>query len=473
MKPQIDDVYYSKKSEEYWVIVAHDKDDDFVHGILVKDNKAQGLTYKVPYAMFKDFQKQDVSPFAVDVDFSKLSPSALEITRVRYNAISELVKNKLIFEPEHRYKLIKAGSGGLKKSALLELLPNFWMRGQTESSLVPNTKNCGGPGKQKDFKEKEGEKRFTSKSKRTYTLTDNDKTHIKTYFLKYFKKKTIDKSYLDFLDKYFPNQKVFPSGKQYYEWGIKLNNLNNKKKLTKDEEAEEVLDGSAIDSVYGPCSEFLIDSTIDNIYVQSDDIPGLVVGRLTLYFIVDVYTGLICGYYLTNEHPSYLVAGKALINAATDKIEFCKQFKINITHYEWPCMHIPLRLIADRGELVSNAASQIAKNLKIKLTNLPAYSPALKGYVETQFRTWQLKLKDVLYEYGLVEPKANPRVITNPAKNARMTISGLNKLIIKHILHYNKTHYLWDHPHIQKMLAENIDPSPINIWAWANAKGCL
>ena len=69
MKPQIDDVYYSKKSEEYWVIVAHDKDDDFVHGILVKDNKAQGLTYKVPYAMFKDFQKQDVSPFAVDVDF--------------------------------------------------------------------------------------------------------------------------------------------------------------------------------------------------------------------------------------------------------------------------------------------------------------------------------------------------------------------------------------------------------------------
>jgi transposase InsO family protein len=469
MKPNIDDVYYCSSKDEHWIIIAHDKDDSVVHSLLVKNKKPCGLTVESKCSFFDNLTKIEPSPFIKNIDVTSLSPSGQEITKGRYTVISKLVENKLIYDRKERYKLIKNGFDGFAKSALLDLLRMYWMGGQTESALASEVEKRGGKGVQKTF---------TDDSSRilngleVYTVTDQDKGNIESTFKKGYKTKSVRKSYLDFLDKYFPRGiKSFPSQKQYYQWGMKLNNIIPRKKKTKEEATQEVLQGSAQSSSFGICSEFLVDNTIDNVYVQSEDIRGAVVGRLTLYFIVDVYSGQICGFYLTNEHPSYVVACKALINAGSDKVEFCKQFNIDININQWPCKHIPIRLIADRGELVSNAASKISQNLKIKLSNLPPYSPELKGYVETQFKTFQNRIKDYIYDYGLVQPKENPRMIEAPATKARLTITTFQKLLIRQILHYNKTHRMWDHPDIQLLLSKNIDPSPNNIWLWANSVG--
>lgn len=48
--------------------------------------------------------------------------------------------------------------------------------------------------------------------------------------------------------------------------------------------------------------------------------------------------------------PSWIGAMMALDNMVSDKVEFCKQYQIDITEEQWPSHHIPEIIIADRGE---------------------------------------------------------------------------------------------------------------------------
>ena len=60
---------------------------------------------------------------------------------------------------------------------------------------------------------------------------------------------------------------------------------------------------------------------------------------------------MICGIYVGLESGSYLGAMMALLNATTDKVEFCKQYGIEIEEKDWPVHHLPESITADRGEL--------------------------------------------------------------------------------------------------------------------------
>ena len=87
-----------------------------------------------------------------------------------------------------------------------------------------------------------------------------------------------------------------------------------------------------------------------------------------IYFVIDVWSRLIVGVYIGFEGPSWIGAMMALINMVTPKVEFCRQFGIEISHDQWPSHHAPRTILADRGELMSvRLGKRIVDTLRIAL----------------------------------------------------------------------------------------------------------
>ena len=55
-----------------------------------------------------------------------------------------------------------------------------------------------------------------------------------------------------------------------------------------------------------------------------------IIGRPVIYAVMDVYSRIITGLYVGLEGPSWLGAMMALDNMVADKVEFCKQYNIDI-----------------------------------------------------------------------------------------------------------------------------------------------
>src|SRR5699024_11573469 len=72
-----------------------------------------------------------------------------------------------------------------------------------------------------------------------------------------------------------------------------------------------------------------------------------VIGRPAIYAVLDVYSRIITGLYVGLEGPSWIGAMMALDNMVADKVEFCKQYGIDITPEQWPTHHLPEIIIAE------------------------------------------------------------------------------------------------------------------------------
>jgi putative transposase len=94
--------------------------------------------------------------------------------------------------------------------------------------------------------------------------------------------------------------------------------------------------GRAWQHVKGPGDQFLIDSTVVDVYLISRYNRRVVVGRPTLYFIVDLWSCMIVGLHLSFDPPSKVGAALALDSMLTPKAEFCKRFGFDIADEQWP-----------------------------------------------------------------------------------------------------------------------------------------
>ena len=147
------------------------------------------------------------------------------------------------------------------------------------------------------------------------------------------------------------------------------------------------LSDSATNQIYGPGDYFMIDSTPADIHLVSKSNPNKVIGRPTVYIIMDVYSRLVTGFYAGLENPSWDAACISLLNMVEDKIEYCKGYGIPIEESEWPSHHLPQTILADRGEMISKRAEGIINELGVNISNTAPYRGDMKGAVERFFRT--------------------------------------------------------------------------------------
>ncbi|WP_139892848.1 Mu transposase C-terminal domain-containing protein [Bacillus sp. D386] len=211
-----------------------------------------------------------------------------------------------------------------------------------------------------------------------------------------------------------------------------------------------------------PGNTYEIDSTIFDIYLVSEWNPKKIVGRPILFLVVDVFSRSIVGFNVGLERPSWNIARLAIVNAIENKVTYCKRFGINISKQDWPMNVIPTEIVGDRGEMISKNSSLITKTLGSTVKNTRSYRGDDKPIVENTLGVIRRTLIDFLP--GGVRKDFNKRGGEDYRLKALLTLSDFRKIIIKTILYLNNSRVLANYKLSKKMIENNLEPIPKDIW---------
>lgn len=222
--------------------------------------------------------------------------------------------------------------------------------------------------------------------------------------------------------------------------------------------------GDGIQSFAPAVGVGMLDATICDIYLINES--GNIIGRPILTACIDAYSGLCCGYSLSWEGGVYSLRN-LMFNVVTDKVKHCKRFGINIKQAEWNCSGvIPGVLVTDMGsEYKSENFEQIAE-LGITIINLPPYRPELKGAVEKFFDLLQNSYKPYLKGKGIIETDFQERGAHDYRKDACLTMTEFEKIVLHCIIYYNSQRIIDNFPYTDKMLTDKVKPYANQIWNW-------
>lgn len=392
--------------------------------------------------------------------------------------IRPIITHDQFFDPSIRFDLVKRILEQQKSThqTIYRLARRYWQRGQIPNALIPSYQNSGAKGSKRIAKDKKlgrprkfmpgigalidvNIERLFRININKYMLT-KDKHSLSYAHRKFY---TMYRSlFPDVQDTEIPSIWQF---KHFYEREFpkvaQLTARSNPILYNKDIRA---LHSTVNTQVLGPGSRYEIDATIADIYLVSDSDRACIVGRPTIYFIADVFSRMVVGFYIGFENASYVTAMQALQIAMTDKVELCRQYSYEITSDEWPCIGLPDAILADRGELLGHQIEALEHSFSIRIENTAPFRGDLKPIVERYFRTAQAEFKP--FASGVVHPfKEKKRGGSDYRLDATLTINDFKQIIIGSILTYNLTHQLKKYDRDIDMPTD-LPLVPIHLWNW-------
>ena len=216
---------------------------------------------------------------------------------------------------------------------------------------------------------------------------------------------------------------------------------------------------------WGPGARFQIDATVLDVYVRSRRNRRRLIGRPTLYVVIDVFSRMIVGFSLSFDPPSWQSAMTALANAVCDKVAFCAKFGITIEWSMWPCNHLCAILEGDRGEIEAAKIDGLAQYVMIE--NAAAFRADWKGVVESRFRILQRAFGP--YVEGYVDCDFRERGARDYRLDAVLDVDDMTRIIIRLIFYYNNCHELTKYPKIPEMTGDGVPAVPRELWNWGIA----
>lgn len=376
-----------------------------------------------------------------------------------------------------------ASLNGIDRKTISRFLNLFWTYGQDRNAFLPAYSNSGGRGKQRTAKHaslgapKLSNTLAVTKSEK-YILKQSDKEKIRKILKKHFLKPfglNLKQTYDEFLRTYYSEEireadacrrpPLVPSVRQFRYWNEKLFTANDLMQ-SRTTESDYLLNkrgllGSSTDKFSIPGSCFEIDATVADIHIVSSIGKQYALGRPTIYSIVDRASRMIVGFHVSLYHASWRAARQALVNCFLPKAEYCRHYGIVISDVEWPCAHIPQRLMCDNGEMIGLKP----QNLLVPFTELqfaPAYRPDFKGIVEQRFNILN---KDLLHGLlGTTRGGTIVRGMRDPRKDSIYTLREVTKLLIKAVLEHNKKIFEGLARSSSLLIENDLPPTPINFW---------
>jgi hypothetical protein len=364
---------------------------------------------------------------------------------------------------------------------------DYWKRGMTRNALLGDWDKCGGPGKDKATSgAKRGRPRFISPG--TGMNADEAvrkifEVVIKNYFLGNAKA-TLRGVWRTMLRKFYSDHVAqegtrlilrdvdrIPSYRTFDYWYRKRRDLQREVNARKGkkfwEKTLRPLLGNSTDEAIGPGFRYQIDATIADVYLVSKVNPKDVIGRPVLYVVIDVWSRMIAGIYVGIERPSWTAALMALLNAGSNKMEFCEQYGIGIEPAQWPCESLSNVLLGDRGELESKLAERLSNVLHVTVENAPPYRADWKGIVERQFGSLQAKFAP--FVDGYIDVDYLERGGHDYRLDATLTLDDFTRVVIHSVLEHNAS-IINGYPMTVEMTREGVVPSPNELWKWGIRK---
>ncbi|MDS1309041.1 DDE-type integrase/transposase/recombinase [Marinobacter xiaoshiensis] len=401
---------------------------------------------------------------------------AQKIRDNRYQLIAPLLVNEDIYYRNGRGPLVQTRSEqtSTPRKTLYRHLRQYWQRGSIPNALLPDYSKSGAKGQKKNSSKKLGRPRKTSPG--TGTTVDsaiermfrividrhyvNDKGHTMPY---------VHRRFTDMFETANPEvrQEDYPTVVQlryFYEREYKkADRIRLRANRISYQKDIRPLTGTATAGVLGPGSRYEIDATIADIYLLSADRQS-VIGRPTLYVVVDVFSRMVAGFYVGLENPSYVTAMSALTTSMSDKTQLCGRYGLEIIADQWPTVGIPDAILADRGELLGHQIESLEKAFGVRIENTPPYRGDAKGIVERYFRTLQAEFKP--FAPGVVTgTRVRKRGGKDYRLDATLTLDDFTRIMLASILHRNQYAVLPKYDRDADM-PNDMALTPLNIWNW-------
>ncbi|MEH6435071.1 Mu transposase C-terminal domain-containing protein [Massilia sp. DD77] len=459
-------------------------------------------------SMLENGDLEIINDPTLDLPFSHaLTDGMISRKEKAWTTIEPLVKDiPAIFESRYRNNKIsiRAVETNCHVDSIRDWLCEYWQMGCTPSALFGKRNNCGAPGKIKPSRAKtlitpEGDttvevKRGAPRSKTPgigMNISEEHRNIIRVatnLFYKKNKKATLKLAYLKMIHHYYRDKITIdskgkisithpdeiPTYQQFIYWYKKQNEeydvvIARKGRTYFEKTLRPLLGNSTFESI-GPGYRYQIDATIADVYLVSRIDRNTIVGRPVFYVVIDVWSRLIVGLYIGLEQASWATAMMAIHNVTLNKVEFCRQFDIEIDPDEWPNTPLASVLLGDRGELLSKQADRLAEVLDVE--NTPPYRADWKGIVERQFRL--LPAKFAADVKGYVEKDFVQRTGPDYRLDASLTLHEFTKIAIHCILEHNTTP-INGYPLENSMVAQEIPAIPSHLWKWGsrNRMGAL
>jgi len=409
--------------------------------------------------------------------WDQASSNYLESQR-NYELIKPIVEGEGAFDKRVRASRLNQAiaESGKGKPTLYRLLRRYWQRGQMKNALLPDYKNSGAGGKRRNFTtSKAGRPRIYGIG-RGEPVTESVRKQFRIICDKYLmndKGFSVRYSYIKFTKAYKlkhpeAEEHEIPTLRQFqyfykteYSKATQLTVQTPQGNYKKD---VRPLHGTATEQALGPGSRYEIDATIADIYLVDDDDPDKVIGRPTIYMVIDVFSRMVAGFYIGFDNPSFPVAMKALICSFDSKVKACAEYGIDISEEQWPCVGIPDVLLADRGELMSHQANYLVDAIGVRLESAPPRRGDAKGIVERAFGTLQVKFKP--YMPGVVTGnKVKKHGERDYRVEAAVARSDFIEILLYSILSHNLNKPLEKYDRAPDM-PESLPSIPIELWRW-------
>lgn len=163
-----------------------------------------------------------------------------------------------------------------------------------------------------------------------------------------------------------------------------------------------------------------------------DEEYRLPIRRAWITVLIDVFSRMIYGYYVTLEAPGDLSLGLAITQAVLPKTEALKQLPYEAS---WPINGLPWQIHADNaGEFQGNMLELSASEYKFEITFRKVKQPQYGGYIESYLGTLAGKLRHVP---GATRENSKAMEGKDPSENAVLTVAELDQYILNIITQYH------------------------------------
>lgn len=336
----------------YRLLASYKGDDLFILFNMSSNKKLQrpvGVSIKLFSKMFK---REGIKSSVFDLPFYQLvSESDIPKAYIeKRNEHFDLIK-ELVLEPDFLFNIVlnqrcgilpaHAKSKGTYVQKIYRVLNQYWRYGQDINALVPAYKNSGGPGEPRlAGVKKRGAPVHLSTLGMIPPSGKNTTEDDKKKFLKAIKKyglkgrpTAISRVYDKMLNELYADEilqaeqenraPIVPNLSVFRYWIKKLvpeSEMIRKRTNKGDfQRNKRGLRGAATDHSEVPGSYFELDATVLDVHIVSEFNRNQVIGRPTLYYVVDKESKMVVGIHVSMEYASWRAGRQALVNSFTSK----------------------------------------------------------------------------------------------------------------------------------------------------------
>ncbi|MFN9476523.1 hypothetical protein [Acidovorax sp.] len=472
------------------------------HAWLIQLDEEKALPYRILYedlaCDYKSRPKPKITPTREKTDLhqpkmatlsAKPSAARLAVADRAYARIKSLVQDPGIFEPSHRNRLLIERSlqpGGGTPKTLLHDLRRWWQGGQTLNALTGKYDSCGTASGTANRGRKRARKGDLEDAKdvalHPYQIGETDQKNMRNILEELYLVPQSTWSLNATLGELHRRHYSYEDGNgeshlrhwsecptyRQIEYFLKKNYpLEERLKKRKGEKCyaqeDRATEGSVLKDCHGAAHIYEFDATIVDVVLVSSEDPTRIVGKPTLYLIIDRYTRLIVGWYIGFENASYTAAMQAILSIGEDKEQLCARLGLPYDPDDWPAHGVPPeQFLADQGELISREARPIARSLRCTISNVPGLRPDWKPLVECGFKLIHQIIAPDTPGYT-PDADARKRRAKNVDKEACLNIHQLETKIVATIICHNKS-LQKDYPLSLGQTSDGVRPIPIELF---------